>query len=119
LTSENNWVLCQGDLQDGPHFLTVKANVSNQQTFWFDQIQYAPLASANVSLLNQPLLRIDPTDSAIQYQFENNTSSGWQSINISSGSIYPPVPGQPISLNGNTSLTQTTGARLTYQFTGS
>ena len=41
-----------------------KVNVSNQQTFWFDQIQYAPSASAS---LNQSFLRIDSTDPAIQY----------------------------------------------------
>jgi hypothetical protein len=67
LGSENNWILCGAgppQLQDGPHLLTVNANVSNQQTFWFDQIQYAPSASVS---LNQSLLCIDSTDSAIQY----------------------------------------------------
>ena len=35
-TSEYNWILCgsgSSQFQDGPHLLTVKANVSNQQTF--------------------------------------------------------------------------------------
>ena len=35
-TSECNWILCgcePSQFQDGPHLLTVKANVSNQQTF--------------------------------------------------------------------------------------
>ena len=35
-TSECNWILCGSEpsqFQDGPHVLTVKANVSNQQTF--------------------------------------------------------------------------------------
>ena len=96
-SSENNWILCGGgpsQFQDGSHLLTVKANVSNQQTFWFDQIQYTP--SANVSL-NQSLLRIDSSDSSIQY------SSGWQSL---------------VQLI-NTSYTQITAATLTYQFSGS
>ena len=103
-TSENNWILCgggPGQFQDGHHLLTVKANVSNHQTFWFDHIQYAP--SAGVSQ-NQSLLRIDSSDSAIQY------SSGWQSSN------------EPISytqFSENTSYTQISGATLTYQFFGS
>jgi hypothetical protein len=93
-TSENNWILCGSQFQDGPHVLTVKANVSNQQTFWFDQIQYNPSASVS---LNQSLLRIDSSDPVIQY------SSGWQSL---------------VQLI-NTSYTQVTAAALTYQFTGS
>jgi hypothetical protein len=103
-TSENNWILCGGgpsQFQDGPHLLTVTANVSNQQTFWFDHIQYAPSASVSI---NQSLLRIDSTDSAIQY------SSGWQ------------LSDEPISysqFNENTSYTQITGATLKYQFSGS
>ena len=96
-TSENNWILCgggPGQFQDGPHVLTVATNVSNQQTFWFDQIQYDPSASVS---LNQSLLRIDSSDPSLQY------SSGWQSL---------------VQLI-NTSYTQITGAELTYQFTGS
>jgi hypothetical protein len=103
---QNNWILCgvgPTQLQDGPHVLTVNANVLNQQTFWFDQIQYAP--SANVSL-NQSLLRIDPSDPAIQY------GPGWtpmdNSINYTSSES-----------SGNISYTQTTGATLIYKFSGS
>ena len=96
-TGENNWILCgggPGQIEDGSHVLTVKTNVSNQQTFWFDQIQYNP--SANVSE-TESVLRIDSSDSAIQY------SSGWQSL---------------VQLV-NTSYTQITSATLTYQFNGS
>jgi hypothetical protein len=93
-TSENNWFLCGKEFQDGPHVLTVKTNVSNQQTFWFDQIQYNPSTSVS---LNQSVLRIDSSDPVIQY------SSGWQSL---------------VQLI-NTSYTQITAASLTYQFTGS
>jgi hypothetical protein len=101
LSSQNNWVLCGGGFQDGPHVLTVKANVSDDQTFWFDQIQYDPSASVS---LNQPFLRIDSNDSAIQY------SSGWEHLN------------QPITyaqFNRNKSNTQVNGSYLTYQFHGS
>jgi hypothetical protein len=101
--SVNNWILCGGgpsQFQDGLHLLTVKANVSNQQTFWFDQIQYAP--SANVSL-NQSLLRIDSTDFAIQY------GSGWQSL----------VSLIQLGFSIDASYTQINGASLTYQFSGS
>ena len=103
-TSENNWILCgggPGQFQDGPHLLTVKANVSNQQTFWFDQIQYAPSASVS---LNQSLLRIDSSDSIIQY------SSGWQSSDESISYTQ---------FSQNTSYTQIANATLTYQFSGS
>ena len=103
-TNENNWILCGGgpsQFQDGSHLLTVKANVTNRQTFWFDYIQYTPSASVS---LNQSILRIDSSDSVIQY------SSGWQSSD------------EPISytqFSENTSYTQITGATLTYQFSGS
>ncbi|KAF8801593.1 hypothetical protein BYT27DRAFT_7245174 [Phlegmacium glaucopus] len=90
--AENNWVFCQnGQLHDGPHVLTVKAKVSNQQTFWFDQIQYIP--SSNVPL-DQSILHVDSSDSTLQY------SPGWQ------------------PLNGIVNLTQTAGSTLTYQFSG-
>ncbi|KAF8808393.1 hypothetical protein BYT27DRAFT_7337775 [Phlegmacium glaucopus] len=90
--AENNWVFCQnGQLQDGPHVLTVKAKVSNQKTFWFDQIQYLP--SSNVSL-DESIVRINSNDPDIQY------SSGWK------------------ELNGVVNLTQTTGSTITYVFTG-
>ena len=89
---ENNWIFCQNtQLKDGPHVLTVKATVSNQQTFWFDQIQYLP--SSDVSL-SQATLRIDPTDPAIQY------SDGWS------------------ELNGIAEMTQTTGSTITFVFSG-
>ena len=90
-SSENNWIICANILlQDGPHVLTVNANVSNQQTFWFDQIQCS-------SASDETFLRIDSSNPDIQY------SSGWQTL---------------VQLL-NTSYTQITGATLTYQFTGS
>ena len=103
-TSENNWILCGGgpsQFQDGSHLLTVKTNVSNQQNFWFDHIQYAPSASVS---LNQSFLRIDSSDSIIQY------SSGWQSSDESISYTQ---------FSQNTSYTQITGSTLTYQFFGS
>ena len=108
LGSQDNWILCDGgpgQFQDGSgsHLLTVKANVSNQHAFWFDQIQYAPSASVSLS---QSLLHIDSGDSA---------SSGWQ---FSGESIYY---NSTRALSGvNSSITiQNTGATLTYRFTGS
>ena len=50
----NNWILCvggQGQFQDGPHLLTVNANVSNQQTFWFDQTR---IRTSKFSMLHLP-----------------------------------------------------------------
>ena len=102
--SQNNWELCSGGrFQDGPHLLTVKVNVSNQQTFWFDYIQYTPLASTSVSL-NQSLLLIDPSNSAIEY------SPGWQST----ASVFTIGPDNIFQ-----TLTHTTGSTLSYVFTGS
>jgi hypothetical protein len=102
---ENNWILCDGrQFQDGPHSLTVNVNVSNQQTFWVDQIQYVPSASVS---LNQSLLRIDSNDSAIQY----SPTDGW---------VQNDLDGLESSVgHGNAMFTRTTGATLTYQFFGS
>lgn len=92
--AENNWPFCQSSqLKDGPHVLTVKASVANQRnTFWFDQIQYLPSSNAS---LDQLTLRIDSSDSAIQY------GSGWH-----------PLDG------GLVNYTQTAGSTLTYPFSG-
>ena len=101
-TSENNWIFCSDfRFPDGPHLLTVRANVSDQQTLWFDQIQYQPSASVSP---NQSLLRIDSSDSAIQY------GSGWQTLE----SLV-----QPEGFYINISYTQINGTSLTYQFSGS
>jgi hypothetical protein len=108
LGSQNNWPLCEAQFQDGPHSLTVNANVSNQQTFWFDQIQYAPSASVS---LNQSLLRIDSFDAEIQYTPAGvwNTTSSNVIFNIEE------FPGK----FGNITSTQIYGANLTYRFSGS
>jgi hypothetical protein len=108
---QNNWPLCDSggiQFQDGPHSLTVNAvaNVSNRQTFWFDQIQYAPSASVS---LNQSLLRIDSSDSAIQY----SPAGGW------TDSFNTGIDPDSEIVSGNSSYTQITGATLTYQFSGS
>lgn len=36
------------EVSDGPHVITVNVTVSNQQTFWFDYIQYLPSPSLSV-----------------------------------------------------------------------
>jgi hypothetical protein len=108
-TSQNNWILCGADqVQDGPHLLTVKANVSNQQTFWLDQIQYAPSASVS---LNDSILRIDSSDPAIQY------SNGWQTSLIAFSG--PEFNFTSTTANGNTSSTSVNGTGFTYEFSGS
>ena len=89
--AENNWVLCQSNLQDGPHVLTMNVTVLHDQTFWFDQIQYLP--SSKVSLDNSTV-RVDSSDPAVQY------GSGWT------------------ELDGIVNLTQTTGSTVTYDFIG-
>ena len=112
--SLNNWVLCDAGppqlVEDGPHILTVNENIS-EQTFWLDQIQYAP--SANVSL-NQSLVRIDASDPAIQYS--PATGSEWNftvfPINYDSSTLQ--VAGL-IYADINRSSTTTNGAFLTYE----
>ena len=89
--TENSWVFCQSNLQDGPHILTTKVTVLHQQTFWFDQIQY--ISSSNVSLDNLTV-RVDSSDPAVQY------SSGWT------------------ELDKIVNLTQNAGSTVTYEFFG-
>ena len=65
----NNWEFCSSDsLTDGPHIITVNATPTNNQTFWFDRIEYAPSSSA--PLENKSIL-LNCSDPAIQY------GSGW------------------------------------------
>ena len=93
INPENNWVLCEDShLPDGPHVLRVQVTVSNQQTFWFDQIQYLPFFDVS---LDQSIVRIGSTDQAVQY------SSGWQ------------------PMAGIANYTQTEGSSLTLDFSGS
>ena len=104
-TSENNWILCgDGPFVDGHYILTVNVTVSNQQTFWFDQIRYTPSASVP---LNQQFLYIDSGDSAIQY------NPGWV--------VLTPRTSLNYSQNaaGNSTSTNTSGTTLSYQFSGS
>ena len=66
---ENSWLYCHSyAMPDGPHTITVNATVGNNQTFWFDRIEYAP--SSSVSLANKTIL-VKNTDSAMQF------SNGW------------------------------------------
>ena len=89
---ENNWVFCSQDkLVDGPHILTVNATVAKEQTFWFDDIQYAP--SASVSLEDAAVV-VDSLDPQLQY------GAGWQ------------------ALGGTANMTTQTNSIFTYDFTG-
>ncbi|KAF8801623.1 hypothetical protein BYT27DRAFT_7245077 [Phlegmacium glaucopus] len=61
---ENQRVFCNHDsLLDGPHIITVNATVQNQ-TFWFDNIQYVPSASVP---LDQEIILVDNLDPQLQY----------------------------------------------------
>jgi len=89
--AENRLLFCRKDgLSVGQHEISVRVTVSNQETFWFDYIQYLPTSS--VSLANAALL-IDFTNSQIQY------GSGWSPNNLGSS-------------------TSQNGATLSFQFTG-
>ncbi|KAF9523193.1 hypothetical protein CPB83DRAFT_799670 [Crepidotus variabilis] len=65
----NRLALCgQPLLVDGPHTLTVNVTAVNQQTFWFDRVQYTP--SPNSSPENQTFF-VDNSDPELQFM------SGW------------------------------------------
>jgi hypothetical protein len=69
---ENRLLLCEKTgLSDGPHVITVNVTVSNQQTFWFDYVQYLPSPSMSLA---QVSLSIDADDSQLQY------GTGWSPI---------------------------------------
>lgn len=64
-TPENRLLFCEVvGLIDEPHLITVNVTVSNQQTFWFDYIQYLPSASVP---LGSAALSIDTSDPQFQY----------------------------------------------------
>jgi hypothetical protein len=91
--TENSWVFCQSDLQDGLYVFSTNVTFLHQQTFssWFDQIRYLP--SSNVPLDNSTV-RVDSSDPAVQY------SSGWT------------------ELDDIANLTQNAGSTVTYEFFG-
>ncbi|KAF8801637.1 hypothetical protein BYT27DRAFT_7341793 [Phlegmacium glaucopus] len=61
---QNQQVFCSNlSLSDGPHIITVNATVQNQ-TFWFDNIQYAPSASVP---LDQEIILVEYRDPQLQY----------------------------------------------------
>ncbi|KAF8815358.1 hypothetical protein BYT27DRAFT_7249246 [Phlegmacium glaucopus] len=61
---ENTWVICNHDsLLDGLHIITVKATVQNQ-TFWFDNIQYVPSATVP---LDREVILVENLDPQLQY----------------------------------------------------
>lgn len=72
LVTENNQVVCSHlQLTDGPHVLTVNATILTNQTFWFDDIQYAPSASVP---LDQAVIMVDNVDPQLHYM------RGWQAL---------------------------------------
>ena len=89
--AENRLLFCEKDgLSDGPHVITVNVTLSNQQTFWFDYIQYLPSPSMSLAKAS---LSIDADDSQLQY------GAGWTAI-------YP----------GN--MTGQTGSTFGFEFDG-
>ena len=65
----NSWLFCHSNsLIDGPHTITVNVTVTNNQTFWFDRIEYVP--SPGVSLANK-VISVDSPDPAMKF------SDGW------------------------------------------
>lgn len=105
----NNIIFCQDlQLNDEPHVLTVTVISVSNQTFWFDQIQYLPSASVSLS---QVTLRIDSTDPALQY------SSGWTETNFASVELSNTTD-SVVSNPFNVKMTNTTGATITFVFSG-
>jgi len=90
---ENMLPLCDsgdGGLSDGPHVITVNVTVSNQQTFWFDYIQYFPSFSVSLAEVS---LAIYTDDSQLHY------GTGWS----------PLFPGN---------MTCQTGSTFSFEFNG-
>ncbi|KAF8801614.1 hypothetical protein BYT27DRAFT_7114517 [Phlegmacium glaucopus] len=95
LNPENKWNFCSyGSLLDGPHIITVNVTVQNQ-TFWFDNIQYVPSASVP---LDQEIILVESQDPQLQYG-----QGQWQSLADS-------VP--------NMNMTLVSGATLNFSFVG-
>ncbi|KAH9484548.1 hypothetical protein JR316_0004030 [Psilocybe cubensis] len=91
---DNHWQLCSQDgLLDAPHILTVNITVTNQQTFWFDNIQYVP--SSSVPLDNEAIV-LDHRDPELNY------GSGWT----------------PYADGTAATLTQSPTTTFTYSFIG-
>ena len=89
--SENGLLFCEkGGLSAGQHQISVVVSVSNQETFWFDYIQYLPTPSVS---LDDATLWINSTDSQIRY------GSGWSSTYLGAA-------------------TSQNAATLSFQFTG-
>ncbi|KAF4614928.1 hypothetical protein D9613_002589 [Agrocybe pediades] len=62
-TGNNRLRLCEKDgLDDGPHTITVKVDVSEGHTFWLDYIQYLPFPDTP---LDAAALSIDTTDPGV------------------------------------------------------
>lgn len=80
--------------------------VRNQQTFWFDMLQFVPTQDVR---LVESILRIDALDPAIA----NN--AGWQTLNQSTLRAY----GDYEKFFGTTIYTNVAGGWLTLNFTGS
>ena len=77
--AENRLWFCEQDgLLVGQHQISVAVTVSNQETFWFDNISYLPTASI---LLTNATLSIDFIDLQIQY------GSRWISDNLGSSTL--------------------------------
>jgi len=61
LTPNNRVLLCEKDgLDDTLHTITIKADVSNNHTFWIDYIEYLPLSSVPLDAATVSIRPIDP-----------------------------------------------------------
>ncbi|KAF9529503.1 hypothetical protein CPB83DRAFT_765016 [Crepidotus variabilis] len=91
--AQNHRHLCENNNlkpQDGPHTLTVNVTVAQNQTFWFDRIEYVP--SSTVSL-DDSLILIESNDAEFRYR------DGWKK-------------------SGTANMTKTNGASFEFGFTG-
>lgn len=88
---ENNWQLCkQNAIADGQHELKINVT-SSAGTFAFDYLEYTPSPDAR---LDASVVKVSFTDPAIRF-----SEGQWQEI-------------------GGTSLTNTIGARVEFNFIG-
>lgn len=106
ITSGNSTAFCHGDFADGNHTLTVIGSGTNEQPFWFDQLQYTP--SPSLVPTNQTFSSSLIDSSAFTYSPDRDSTKSWPWINEPNTDLF-----------GNEHTTAVNGAWFTVSFNGS
>jgi hypothetical protein len=70
----NYYEICYANLPlgDGPHTLAVNVTVADNQTFWFDRIEYVP-SDQNLLKVEQGAVKVSKGDVSVRW-VQNNSS---------------------------------------------